>query len=83
VRDARVSGRGIQPGLVWLPRAYCPLHFIIDFQDDPLGSVFPVAILVFIPQYSVRIKYVLNISVISSIEQEKHGIKFAFNQEST
>jgi hypothetical protein len=81
VRDARVSGRGIQPGLVRLPRAHCPLHFIIDFQDNPLGSVFSVFIFVFTLYYGEGIHNVIYIWTINAIEVEEAGIKFTADKK--
>ncbi len=45
--DAPVGKRWVEQGLVGLAGVECLLHGVVDFQNDTLGVVFAVFLLVF------------------------------------
>jgi hypothetical protein len=73
---SRVCRRRVQAGAVRLPGSHGAGHVVVHFQDDALGPVFPMALLVLAFNKREGIQDVVDIGALNAIKLEISSIKF-------
>lgn len=76
----RVSGWRVEARRVGLAGALGGSEGVVDFEDDALGAVFAVGLLVVLPDDGEGVHHEGGVLAVQGVEMEEGGVQFAAEQ---